>query len=847
MQEPDRFLPPILSSTKTGQKQINRIVHVTHQIPFEISQTVTTTNSSWSLAPRRGHGAMYAGIESLRNEWETVHLGWSGEIYKKHVGSTEAAVQLVEILTDDDKQALTEELKRKHACIPLFLDSESVAGHYDGYCKTMLWPLFHYLIWNDATDGRLERTQWEAYAAVNQKYADLVVQHYQDGDIIWVHDYHLLLVPALVREKLPKARIGLFVHAPFPSSEIFRCLPKRQEILKGMLGANLVGFQARTTDDENHDIISIRETNTNTRQTYSYSRHFISTCTRVFGFESTPEGVDGGGHFCHVGTFPIGIDVDRVDRMRQDPSVQVKIKAIADMYTGKKIIVGRDKLDLVKGVVQKLAAFEKFLMDYPEWRDKVVLIQVTNGNTSESAKLESKVSDIVAHINGTYGSLEFTPVHHYHHHVQTDELYALLSIADAALITAVRDGMNTTSLEYIMCQQEKHGPLILSEFTGTAGSMSSALMVNPWDYAGLAKAINDALLMPDEEKVSRHLQLLDHVKSHTASFWAHSFIKVLIQSIAITEQSSYTPLLTPEFAAEKYQQSKRRLLCFDYDKTLSCSKLSLANTKKNIQGTLAPICKIPSQAVPPPDMLEALEKLCANPLNDVWVISGRDEAALDKWLGHIDGIGLSAEHGCFMKYPHSKKWINLTEHLDMGWKHDVIDIFTYYTERTSGSFIEHKRCSITWHYRLADPEYGAFQAKECQNHLENAILSKLPVEVLVGKKNLEVRPTLINKGEIVKRLLNSSSSSNSMDDSDDKQQQQQQPYDFVVCCGDDKTDEDMFKRLRKTSLLTNDQIFSVMVGASEDKKTSAFWRVQNVQEVINTMKCMAATDDATVM
>ncbi|KAI7858774.1 glycosyltransferase family 20-domain-containing protein [Circinella umbellata] len=800
MQEPDRLLPALLSST-TGEKPANRIVHVTHQIPFEISQTVTNTPTeapSWSLAPRRGHGAMYAGIESLRNEWETVHVGWSGEIYRKHVGSPEAATTIVQTLNDHDKQVLTKELKEKHACIPLFLDSESVDGHYDGYCKTMLWPLFHYLIWNDATDGRLERTQWEAYAAVNQKYADLVVQHYQDGDIIWVQDYHLLLVPGLVREKLPKARIGLFVHAPFPSSEIFRCLPKRQEVLKGMLGANLVGFQ-----------------------TYSYSRHFISTCTRVFGFESTPEGVEEGGHFCHVGTFPIGIDVDRVDSMRCDPSVQAKMKAIADMYTGKKIIVGRDKLDLVKGVVQKLAAFEKFLMDYPEWRNKVVLIQVTDGNTSESAKLESKVSDIVAHINGAYGSLEFTPVHHYHHHVQTDELYALLSIADAALITAVRDGMNTTSLEYIMCQQEKHGPLILSEFTGTAGSMSSALMVNPWDYAGLAKAINDALLMSDEEKLSRHLQLLDHVKSHTASFWAHSFIKVLIQSIAITEQD--TPILNPEFAAEKYQQAKRRLLCFDYD------------------GTLTPICKIPSQATPPPDMLEALEKLCADPRNDVWVISGRDEAALDKWLGHIDGIGLSAEHGCFMKYPHSKKWINLTEHLDMGWKHDVIDIFTYYTERTSGSFIEHKRCSITWHYRLADPEYGAFQAKECQNHLENAILSKLPVEVLVGKKNLEVRPTLINKGEIVKRLLSSRNQQ-------EQQQVQKQPYDFVVCCGDDKTDEDMFKRLRKTPLLPNDQVFSVMVGGSEDKKTSAFWRVQNVQDVIDTMKSMAAisitNDDA---
>jgi trehalose 6-phosphate synthase/phosphatase len=229
----------------------------------------------------------------------------------------------------------------------------------------------------------------------------------------------------------------------------------------------------------------------------------------LLGFESTPDGVNWEGHFCRVGTFPIGIDTDDVELKRTSPHVQPKIQAIAEMYTGKKILVGRDKLDLVKGVLQKLAAFEKFLTDYPEWRNKVVLIQVTDANNTGSqdkkkAAIEHKVSEMVARINGKFGSLEFTPVHHYHHHIQPDEYYALLSIADSALVTANRDGMSTVSLEYIMCQQENHGPLILSELTGTAGSMSSALMVNPWDYAGVAKAIHDALVMSADEKLSRH-------------------------------------------------------------------------------------------------------------------------------------------------------------------------------------------------------------------------------------------------------------------------------------------------------------------------------------------------------
>lgn len=224
------------------------------------------------------------------------------------------------------------------------------------------------------------------------------------------------------------------------------------------------------------------------------------------GYEASPDGVGYEGHFCHVGTFPIGIDVDAVDSIRKSSDVVPKIKAIAEMYHDKKILVGRDKIDLVQGVLQKLAAFEKFLLDYPQWQNKVVLIQVTDAATTSGIdKNERKVSEMVAHINGTYGSLEFTPVHHYHHHIHTDEYYALLSTADAALITAVRDGMNTTSLEYVMCQQEKHGSLIVSELTGTAGSMGSALLVNPWDYSGVAKTINDALLMSEEEKLTRHM------------------------------------------------------------------------------------------------------------------------------------------------------------------------------------------------------------------------------------------------------------------------------------------------------------------------------------------------------
>ncbi|KAF9926205.1 threalose-6-phosphate phosphatase [Linnemannia zychae] len=671
------------------------------------------------LEGRRGHSALYSGIMSIRKDYETIQIGWVGEL-----ADQDGYVIPSKSLNESHKQALKDTLWVKDKVVPIFLDDSRAAGHYEGYCKS-------------ATDGRIEKKSWDDYVFVNQQFTDAIVEQYQPGDIVWIHDYHLMLVPHMLRQKLPGAAIGVFIHAPFPSSEIFRCLPKRVEILNGLLGANQIGFQ-----------------------TYSYARHFISCCTRVNGYESTPRGVDALGSKVWVGTFPIGIDAERVERQRKTSGVLPKMDAIRKTYKGKRIIVGRDKLDLVKGVQQKLQAFEKFLNDYPEMQGEVVLIQVTSPPLVENPKLEAKIAELVAHINGTYGSLNFTPVHHYHQHIDRDEYYALLSVADIGLITSVRDGMNTTSLEYIMCQQENHGPLILSEFTGTAGSLGGAMMVNPWDYQGVAKVIYDALNLSEADKILRHGQLHKHVLSHTAQIWAKNFIDELILNVGTGEQSAPTPYLNLKFITDKYHNASKRLLMFDYD------------------GTLTPIRKTPGAAVPQEHMLKALGKLCDDPKNIVWVISGRDQKVLEDWLGHIPNLGFSAEHGSFMRQPGSQKWINLTESLDMSWKNDVIEIFTYYTERTQGSFIEHKRSSLTWHYRMADPEFGAFQAKECQNHLENAVLSKLPVEILVGKKNLEVRPTIVNKGEIVKRLL-----------------AQHPEVDFVMCAGDDKTDEDMFRAL----------------------------------------------------
>ncbi|THH12060.1 hypothetical protein EW145_g216 [Phellinidium pouzarii] len=764
----------------------------------------------WILGPRWGHSAMISGIQSLSAAHEQLIVGWVGDLMRAGGNTDDARAKVsVASVSEADRAALDRAIaayqpeedkggKPTHY-VPIWLDDGIAHGHYDGYCKTTLWPLFHYLLWQDvASESASADEHWREYVAANRVYAEAVASVYKPGDLVWVHDYHLLLVPQMLRALVPDAVTGLFVHTPFPSSEIFRCLPRRDEILDGMLGANLVCFQ-----------------------TYSYSRHFTSSCIRVLGYETTAKGIDNQGYVTTVSHCAVGVDALRISKDVLRPGIQPKLEALRQLYEGKKIIVARDKLDVVKGVVQKLRAFERLLQDYPEWIGNVVLIQVTSPALTDSPKLERQVSELVAHINGDFGALDFVPVHHYHQTIKKDEFYALLSVADLAVITPLRDGMNTTSMEFVLAQERTNkSPLVLSEFMGISSTMSEALQVNPWDLGGVAAAINRGLLMPEEEKHTRHAKLYKSVTTQTSHTWAAMLVRMLLSQMGTEHTAHSTPFLSQEKLHSMYIKAQRRLFLFDYD------------------GTLTPIVKTPSMAVPSPEALEALEKLSADPRNVVYIISGRDSAFLEQHLGHVARMGMSAEHGGFMRAPGEEKWSNLTESLDMSWMSEVEEIFKYYTERTTGSHIEIKKSSIT-----------LFQCHQCQDLLENNLAHKRPIEVLVGKKNLEVRPLAINKGEIVKRILYAHPEA-----------------EFVFCAGDDKTDEDMFRALApftssgahaimdaplgvtpssssKTMqvetppvelALSPDGVFSTAVGASS-KKTLASWHVSSPHEVVERM------------
>lgn len=760
------------------------IISVTFCVPYKIAYA---PGADWELTARRGTSALFDSfsyLASSESSWGHTLIGWTGEIdravsksaanpadggssssFQSSTVNRESAPvpigpnrrqasppqEQVLHLPLADRQRLEKQLERDHGgrLAPVWLvdevDEDEVVTLRDQhkwrrYGEHELFKLFHYKM-NEPDDGRGLRKAWANYYRMNKAFADTIMSIYKPGDIVLVHDYHLMLLPSMLRQRISTIYVGFFLHIPFPSSEYYRCLTQRKEILESMLGANMVGFQA-----------------------YSYSRHFSSCCTRILGFDSSPAGVDSFGAHVAVDVFPIGINVETTLQAAFGPAgVEKAVRELRKKFKGMKVIVGRDRLDPVRGVGQKLQAFEMFLERYPKWHGKVVLIQVTSPTSVEDRgeqgdKEANKISDLIAHINGSFGSLSYTPIQYYSQYVDKEEYFALLRVADLGLITSVRDGMNTTALEFVLAQRDSHNPLIISEFSGTAGSLGTAFTVNPWDLSAVADSIDLALDMTEDQKASMHRTLYDSVTRNTVQAWTVDFLKRLLTNLSSFDQSSSTPALDRAKLLERYRQAKRRLFMFDYD------------------GTLTPIVKDPQSAIPSDRVIRTLKTLASDPANAVWIISGRDQAFLEEWMGHISELGLSAEHGSFIRQPRGAAWENLTETIDMGWQAPVMAIFQHYAERTPGAFLERKKIALTWHYRRADPEHGARMARECQKHLEQTVARQYDVEVMVGKANLEVRPRFVNKGEIAKTLLRSTWGDG-------------KGPEFVLCLGDDFTDE----------------------------------------------------------
>ncbi|KAL0087598.1 glycosyltransferase family 20 protein [Phycomyces blakesleeanus] len=718
-------------------------------------------NAEWTVRPlSTGNIGLQNAIQATRHRIDK--LLWVGTLAM----STDS-------LSADQRQEITKTLMDDHNCCPVMPTDAEIEGHYDRYCKQVLWPYFHYVVQADIQNMMYQNAAWEAYCALNQRFADAIVEQYQEGDIIWVNDYHLMLLPGMLRKALPRAIIGFFLHIPFPSSELFRCLPTRKELLEAMLQSDLIGFQ-----------------------TYSFARHFLQTCARILSLDATPTGIQMDSHYVSVGIYPIGIDVEALNRKRADPDVGRWVSMLKDKYAGKKLIVARDKLDYIKGVRQKLLAFEQFLIHHPEWQGEVVLIQIAL-STSEQNEVRAHISDVVSRVNSKFSNIAYQPIVFLHQDIAFEQYLALLSSADASLITPLRDGMNLTSHEYIVCQENKCGPLILSEFTGTYGSFGACLRVNPWDYRQVGDAIHEALSMSQEEKTGRWKELYRSITANSAQNWASTLIGDLSKVHDATSRrfSAQIPPVDTRLVKKAYHSSKQqRVFLFDYGGTLV----------QHGQSTGSPGLA---------RLIRVLELLASDPQNLVYVISGRTKANVERDLGNVPNLGLSAENGFYIKPP-GEEWQQLFTKIDISWQPAVQEIFQYYTERTPGAYIETKDISVIWHYRTVgqDASYVAWQAAECQNHIADLVNKNFAVHVVAGTTSIEVLPNEINKAVVANRVL------------------QDVQSDFVLSIGDDRSDEDMFGLLNKQEI---PNVFTCTVGS---RSTEAKYFVSNVQGVLASLE-----------
>lgn len=477
-----------LSTDKSSaEKAPGNVVVVSNRLPVTIKKNSATGEYEYSMSS----GGLVTALQGLKKSTTFQWYGWPG----------------LEI-PDEEKPQVKKDLLDKFNAIPIFLSDEIADLHYNGFSNSILWPLFHY----HPGEINFDENAWLAYNEANIAFAREIEKNMSSNDVVWVHDYHLMLLPELLRQninerKLENVKLGWFLHTPFPSSEIYRILPVRQEILKGVLSCDLVGFH-----------------------TYDYARHFLSAVQRILNVNTLPNGVEFQGRFVNVGAFPIGIDVDTfTEGLKQDSVIQ-RIKQLKETFKDVKIIVGVDRLDYIKGVPQKLHAMEIFLNEHPEWIGKVVLVQVavpSRGDVEEYQYLRSVVNELVGRINGQFGTVEFVPIHFMHRSIPFQELISLYAVSDVCLVSSTRDGMNLVSYEYIACQQEKKGSLILSEFTGAAQSLNGALIVNPWNTDELAEAIHESLTLPTEKKDAHWEKLYKYISKYTSAFWGENFVHEL--------------------------------------------------------------------------------------------------------------------------------------------------------------------------------------------------------------------------------------------------------------------------------------------------------------------------------
>lgn len=687
---------------------MNRILVVSNRLPV----TVAKREDKIRYVPSAG--GLATGLNSLSRSYQSIWFGWPG-----------IAAERVK----KERPEIIQELAARN-CRPVFINQHDLEQYYHGFSNRTIWPLFHYF----TQYATFNKNNWETYKKVNQMFCREILQEARPGDIIWVHDYHLMMLPEYIRHQLPDATIGFFLHIPFPSSEVFRTIPGRKEIVKGLLGADLLGFH-----------------------TYDYAHHFLQTVRRLLGHEHSMTQVSYDNRIVRVDAFPMGIDYVQFHRASEAAAAQREVRRIRKRVGERKIIVSIDRLDYTKGIPQRLEAFDHFLDLNPEYREQVTLILVavpSRTGVEQYARLKSEVDELISRINGKYSTIGWMPIWYLYRFLPFKNLVPLYCVGDVALVTPVRDGMNLIAKEYIATRKDKTGVLILSEMAGASKILGEAIVVNPNDREEMADAIKQALEMPKQEQIRRNEAMQRRLARYNVERWAHDFMDGLAQAKQTQSALASKNLQqeTLDRITQHYARSTKRLMLFDYD------------------GTLVPFADEPDKAAPDDELLGILSRLASAAGNELVILSGRDRHTLDRWFGDV-GPGLIAEHGVWMKDKNGA-W-SMIEPLKNDWKDQVKPVLELYVDRTPGSMVEEKDYSLVWHYRKSDQRLGALRAGELKERLLD-ITNALGLSVLEGSKVLEVKNRGINKGIAARKYLD------------------QGGWDFIIAVGDDWTDEDIF-------------------------------------------------------
>jgi trehalose 6-phosphate synthase/phosphatase len=631
------------------------------------------------------------------------------------------------------REELTREALAQFRSYPVFLTEEQMENFYLGFCNATIWPLFHYF----PSYTLYQRPYWDHYKQINQLFAASLEGILQPDDVVWVHDYHLMLLPRLLKNRLPNLAVGFFLHIPFPSFEVFRMLPGewRRDILEGLLGADLVGFH-----------------------TYEYTHHFLQSVLRILGYEHQMGQVMALDRLVRVDTFPMGIDVDKFAAAGRDPETEREMQELKTTLAALKLILSVDRLDYSKGIANRLEGYELFLENNPEYHGKIALLMVvvpSRIGVVQYDLMKRQIEELVGKINGRFGRVGWTPVVYQYRHVPFNSLAALYAVSDVCLVTPLRDGMNLVAKEYVTTRAG--GVLILSELAGASKELPEAIIVNPNNRAEIAAALKEALELSPLEQQKRHRLMLRRLKRYNVNRWATDFLTTLVGMREVQNRIE-SKLLTPGARAEiiaRYRTSRKRLLFLDYD------------------GTLTPLVRHPGLAGPDPTRRELLRVLTTDGKNTIVVASGRERQTLDEWLGDLP-IGLVAEHGAWLKGV-GEGWRHVKP-LSSEWKRELLPILETYADRLAGALVEEKEDSVAWHFRMADPEQAALRAPELIDHLIS-LVGKTDLQVIQGDKVVEIRHAGINKGGAALAWV-------SQDD-----------YDFILGIGDDTTDEDFFRAL----------------------------------------------------